>query len=365
MGDGWPPSSPLEVEVCVTFREVLEVTSDCEAIGIDIPIGLPTSKPGSAGVSYVTPSPDSRWPRVCDLLARELLGGKGKSRLFLAPPRATLSAENPAKFQALHQSAAGVKASLPVWGILPRILEVDLCMTPPLQDRVFEFYPELVWMDLEEMQKFSVHLSSGDIQMAPAGTGAQSRLSAPMLSTAIHRSHSLIGAQPFLLNGVFPSKHTAEGIEARLRILEKSGLSIDLKWLTNWKQKLTVGSKATRTHVKPDDLLDAVAGIKAAMDFLTYRTGGEERLALPNHFALQDKLAIENQSAPEKQSASLKPMWGGKACNEPGAFTFPGNGEYPTPFYSYPCISHQRWIPRLPRTNPPRDSKGLRMEIWY
>jgi len=334
IGDGWPPSSPLEVQVCGTFREVLEVTSDCKAVAIDIPIGLPASKPGSAGenggasceppsqcsgtqgrrgsvphrdgASDAIPSSYSRWPRVCDLLAQELLGGKGRSRLFLAPPRETLSAENPAKFQALHQSATGVKASLPVWGILPRIREVDAGMTPSLQDRVFEFYPELVWMDLGEMQK-------------------------PV-------SHSLMGAQPFIAKGAFPSKHTGEGIEARLCVLGTAGLSIDLHWLTTWKKRLTGCSKVTRADVKLDDLLDAVAGLKAAMDFLRYRA------------TCEDQLASSDQVPRDKQLASLKLAWEG------GAF----------PFSSFFIMGyHPSRIPRLPPTESPLDSKGLRMEIWY
>jgi len=311
-GDGWPPSSPLEVQACETFREVLEVTSDCEAIAIDIPIGLPDSKPASAGAMGTL---IGRWPRVCDLRAQELLGGKGKSRLFLAPPRAALSAENPARFQTLHRSATGMKASLPVWGILPRIREVDEGMTPSLQDRVFEFYPELVWMHLAETQK-------------PWGSSSDSIL----------WGSSVGGEQPLLLKGTLPSKHTAEGIEARLRVLGTSGLPIDLHWLTIWKKRLTVRSKATRANVKFDDLLDAMAGLKAAMDFLKYRA------------TCKDQLASDDQGPLENQLASLKPAW------ERSAFLFPSLSR---------LGGHPSRIPRLPPTEPPLDSKGLRMEIWY
>ena len=366
ISDGWPPSSLLTVEVCGTFLEVLDVTADCEAVAIDIPIGLPAAKlgpdwtkgrssneadpechfaqrfgkssyqpvngfyregpcasevsiPSGAGFPKVTayqrvpasdlsPCPPASWPRVCDVMARELLGGKGKSRLFLAPPRETLSAGDPVTFQALHLKAAGVKASLPVWGILPRIREVDASMTPSLQDRVFEYYPELVWMDLA-------------------------------LSTALQRPGSVTGAPPFLAKEPLLSKHTREGIEARLRILEKAGLLMDVHWLTTWEKRLTEELKGTYTHVKLDDLLDALGGLKAAVDFLGRR------------------LTLDFRVTP------LKTTLEGGICNELITFfstpKLVGKGGAPLAF---PCSSR---IQRLPPTEPSLDSKGLRMEIWY
>ncbi len=295
IADGWPPVSQIKVQVRGTFREVLEVTKECEAIAIDIPIGLPGRRiiPQWPGSFY-------RWPRLCDLMARDLLGPKGKSRVFLAPPRQTLNATDPRSFQQLHLETTGMKASLPVWGILSKIREVDSYMSPGLQDRVFEFYPELVWMDLLQ-----------PITHTRIDTCAPS-----------HRK-------------TLVSKHTREGIEVRLGLLKNTGLSIEFQWLTIWKKWLTKSSPFRLISVELDDLLDALAGLKAANDFLEYQMSRMKGKRL-------------NNSEQEAADAPNEHIGSGDIERDDGLY-----------FEGF------RSIPRIPHADPPKDPKGLRMEIWY
>ena len=94
-------------------------------IGFSSPAGDPLSEAQNWGTvvgynlsvqSYLS---NVSWPRICDLLARTAMGPGFKSRLFLAPPRETLMAADPLSFQTLHARATGVKASLPMRGIVP------------------------------------------------------------------------------------------------------------------------------------------------------------------------------------------------------------------------------------------------------
>jgi predicted RNase H-like nuclease len=128
----WPCPDPVRFLVCSNFSEVRDATTDCFATVIDIPIGLP------AGSEY----------RKADLLARTLLKETGStSSVFFTPPRATLDANSPIEFQRLHREAAGRGAGIPVWGIVPKIRDVDGVMSkdPHLQERIYEFHPELAW----------------------------------------------------------------------------------------------------------------------------------------------------------------------------------------------------------------------------
>ena len=97
------------------------VHDDDTVIAVDMPIGLP----------------DGAEPRACDLEAQQALG-RQRGSIFLAPPRATLSARDPREFQRIHRSLRGVGAGLPVWGIVPKMREVNRALEadPELQKRV-------------------------------------------------------------------------------------------------------------------------------------------------------------------------------------------------------------------------------------
>lgn len=128
----WPCAHVPELVLCKSFVDVLAATAACDAVMVDMPIGLP----------------DGATPRACDLQAQEILGKAGKRSLFPAPPRSTLRAQTPVEFQARYRRERGKGAPVPLWGIVPKIREVDAAMTPGVQRRVMEFHPELAWRRL-------------------------------------------------------------------------------------------------------------------------------------------------------------------------------------------------------------------------
>jgi predicted RNase H-like nuclease len=97
--------------------------------------------------------PDGNELRDCDLSAQQALGIK-RSSVFLTPPRSCVEAASPQEFQSIHRGIMGKGAGLPVWGIVPKILEVNrtledrIASNPIIQHRIIEFHPELTWQRL-------------------------------------------------------------------------------------------------------------------------------------------------------------------------------------------------------------------------
>jgi predicted RNase H-like nuclease len=141
----WPCATSPVLRVCRDFRAVLDLTRECRAVAVDMPIGLPS------GAEL----------RSCDLEARRRLGPALQSRLFLTPPRGALSARSPREFQRLHRRLAGRGAGLPVWGIAAKLRDVDRAITPADQQRVLEAYPELAWGRLAGRMLPSKHTAAG------------------------------------------------------------------------------------------------------------------------------------------------------------------------------------------------------------
>jgi predicted RNase H-like nuclease len=94
------------------------------AVAIDIPIGLPES--GS---------------RVADVEARRHVGPRRNS-VFPAPARAVLGATTYAEACARSRQASGKAISKQLFNILRKIAEVDALVTPALQERFVEMFPE-------------------------------------------------------------------------------------------------------------------------------------------------------------------------------------------------------------------------------
>lgn len=132
----WPFDDSAQFFICRDFRTLASLTEDCEVVMVDMPIGLPH------------PSIQLNWQRQCDIDAQAILGRIAGKSVFPAPPRSSLIAENPTDFQRLHRQLTGEGAKLPVWGIVPKIREVDWVITPFLQSRIREFHPELAWWRL-------------------------------------------------------------------------------------------------------------------------------------------------------------------------------------------------------------------------
>jgi predicted RNase H-like nuclease len=100
------------------------------AAAIDIPIGL---------------SPDR--PRPVDREARRRLGAR-RSSVFPAPVRPVLAATSYAEACQVSRAASGRAISRQLFGILPKIREVDALQSPALQDGLFEMHPEVSFAEL-------------------------------------------------------------------------------------------------------------------------------------------------------------------------------------------------------------------------
>ena len=94
------------------------------AVAIDIPIGLPESG-----------------PRQADVEARRRVGPR-RSSVFPAPARAVLGATTYAEACARSRQASGKAISKQLFNILGKIAEVDALVTPALQERLVEMFPE-------------------------------------------------------------------------------------------------------------------------------------------------------------------------------------------------------------------------------
>jgi predicted RNase H-like nuclease len=127
---GWIAVVDLEdgrttVRTYLNFKAVVD-DRDVTEIVIDIPIGL--VKRGS---------------RACDIEARKHLGPKRGSSVFPAPIRAMLAARSWEEACQILFALEGKKCSKQLWGILPKIREVDEEMQPKIQERIREGHPEV------------------------------------------------------------------------------------------------------------------------------------------------------------------------------------------------------------------------------
>ena len=149
LADCWPSLAPIQFLHATDFVDCISKTAHCKAVMVDMPIGLP------AGTEK----------RQCDVQARKMLAETPGS-VFRTPPRSTLGAKRPERFQELHKTVAGEGAGLPVWGILPKLIEVDDVMrvNPALQSRVREFHPELAWRRVGGKSLRSKHTGAGLLQ---------------------------------------------------------------------------------------------------------------------------------------------------------------------------------------------------------
>ena len=102
---------------------VLDATEGCDAVGIDMPLALP-----SGAVR-----------REAEVLVASRLG-RARASLFPTPPAPVLSAGSYAEACAAAQEATGKKISLQTWYIVPKIREFQEVSLPP---SVVEAHPEL------------------------------------------------------------------------------------------------------------------------------------------------------------------------------------------------------------------------------
>lgn len=109
--------------LAATFAQLRGALAGAAAVGVDMPIGLP-----STGV------------RAADLAARAFVGPR-RSSVFPTPPRAALEAST-------YAEARGVVPSLSAqsFALRKKILEVERC----LDERVFEAHPEVSFAALAD-----------------------------------------------------------------------------------------------------------------------------------------------------------------------------------------------------------------------
>jgi predicted RNase H-like nuclease len=114
------------------FADVLRLAREAGAatVGVDVPVGLP----GTA------------W-RPVDLLAKRRLG-RASARVFLAPPRAVLTAPTYERARAVCRDLLGRGCSAQAYGIARVVLAVDQALVedPAARSLVVEVHPELAFM---------------------------------------------------------------------------------------------------------------------------------------------------------------------------------------------------------------------------
>ena len=118
--------------IVAAFADILALPEAPRVIAIDMPIGLP-ERSGGGG-------------RVPDAAARAVLG-KRQSSVFAVPSRSAVMAADywAACDAALATSDPPRKVSKQAFQLFRRIREIDLLMTPGLQQRVFECHPEVAF----------------------------------------------------------------------------------------------------------------------------------------------------------------------------------------------------------------------------
>lgn len=119
-----------EVAVVADFAALLRKTRACEALAVDIPIGL---------------SEDGR--READFEARRRIGPR-RSSVFPPPPRFVLDAPDYEAANSASKSRYRRGLQKQTFNILPKIREADAAMTPAMQDCVVESHPEVCFWAL-------------------------------------------------------------------------------------------------------------------------------------------------------------------------------------------------------------------------
>jgi len=114
---------------------VLELTTGCDAVGVDIPLALPTG--------------GTRRPAEVQAAARL---GTARSSLFPTPPEQVLAARTYADACAAAQQVTGRRISVQTWNIVPKIREFQQVELP---ESVVEAHPELSFRTMAPGTRFA------------------------------------------------------------------------------------------------------------------------------------------------------------------------------------------------------------------
>lgn len=123
---GEPGAPPTRIEVVADIAPIIERArrGDLVAVGVDMPIGLPTES-----------------ARRADREARTLLGAR-RSSLFPTPAHAVLAATDYGDALARSRAATGVGLSKQAYNLVPRIRQLRAALDPSITPRVAEVHPE-------------------------------------------------------------------------------------------------------------------------------------------------------------------------------------------------------------------------------
>ena len=141
-----------------TLAGLLERIAETDAVGIDMPIGLPAAA--------------EKGGRRCEQLARKSLVGRA-SCVFNSPSRVALAHTDFLAASAANRDSGPDRLGLSkqTFALFPKLREVDALLSADTQDRLFEVHPELSFCLLSKSL-------CGDGRLAPKKTfgGALERL---------------------------------------------------------------------------------------------------------------------------------------------------------------------------------------------
>jgi len=124
---GWVVAHDGGAYVTPTFAPLLEIF---DVIGVDMPIGLPSS-----------------WGRSADAQARRFLAPRS-STIFPTPPRDLVHHRDYVDANRDSRTRHGKGLTQQTFNLFPKIRELDELMTPALAERVVEIHPECAFVRL-------------------------------------------------------------------------------------------------------------------------------------------------------------------------------------------------------------------------
>jgi predicted RNase H-like nuclease len=123
-------ASAARAQLLPAFEDVLKFFADTDAVCVDMPIGLPDLKCTGG--------------RTADVEARRILGRR-KASVFSVPSRLAVMQSTYAKAckVARETSTPPCAVAQQCFHLFPKIREIDVLMSPDLQNRVYETHPEV------------------------------------------------------------------------------------------------------------------------------------------------------------------------------------------------------------------------------
>ena len=204
---GWVVVTDGDAFVRPDFGAVLHALPDDAVIAVDMPIGLPDEYiPGG---------------READRAARRALPAKASS-VFSAPPLRAFGARSLREAQ-----ARGCHMTIQAFNILPKVEDVDRSMTPALQERVHEVYPELCFHTMNGGRPVGPKKRGGDrevrrVLLERAGVAVPDRVPGAAEDDVLDAAAALWGA-----------RRLATGMACRVPDAaprDRRGLRMEINW---------------------------------------------------------------------------------------------------------------------------------------